>query len=270
MGVEDAFLTYSDLFGTGLSISMGQFQLCDPFYKRELRLTVEDLAILKAVPGQSTASLTYDRGLMLGYTVPGVNTGIIAEISNGNGLSMGGEEFIFDKDKYKNFLGYITQPLGDVAGIGFMGYAGKETIFSVFVDYNSDVRLFGPVLNLDFDQRLMINAQYIRRMDSWVFDPSASTFSRDNITQGGYFEAIFAPQRDMSKFYLTGLLNYVESDYAALDYMSATLNFNYVLRRNVRLLTEYTYLDGEEGTYRSDFFEICRSLARARLPWVLS
>ena len=53
----------------------------------------------------------------------------------------------------------------------------------------------------------------------------------------------------MSKFYLTAPLNLVDSDYSVLDYKSATLNFSYVLRRNVRLLAEYTYLDGESGNY---------------------
>ena len=249
VGVEDAFLTYSDLFGSGINISAGQFQLCDPFYKRELRLTVEDLAILTAVPGQSTASLTYDRGLMIDYSIPKLNTTIVGEVSNGNGLSIGGEEFIFDRDSYKNFTGIILQPLGKYINLGFMGYSGRERNFSGLNNYYSDVRLFGPILNLDFDQFFMVNIQYIKRMDSQVFDEDAASFIDDNVTQGGYIEAKYAPKGDMSKYYLTGLLNWVESDYEPLNYKSATLNFSYVLRRNVRLLAEYTYLDGEEGKY---------------------
>ena len=46
----------------------------------------------------------------------------------------------------------------------------------------------------------------------------------------------------MSKWYLTGLVNYVDSDLEDLDYTSATLHAGYLLRRNVRLVTEYTYL----------------------------
>ena len=249
VGVEDAFLTYSDLFGTGLNISAGQFQVCDPFYKRELRLTLEDIAILKAVPGQSTASLTYDRGVMLDYAIPKLNTSLVAEFVNGNGLSIGGEEFIFDKDTYKNIMGIISQPLGKFVNIGFMGYSGRERMFSGLSYYYSNVRLFGPILKLDFDQHLMVNAQYIRRMDSQVNGDGPADFLDDVVTQGGYVEAIYAPKGDMSKFYLTGLLNKVESDFSSLDYMSATLNFSYVLRRNVRLITEYTWLDSEEGKY---------------------
>jgi hypothetical protein len=65
-------------------------------------------------------------------------------------------------------------------------------------------------------------------------------------TQGGYLEAIYAPKGDISKLYFTGLLNWVESNMSTLNYKSATLNIGYLLRRNVRLVTEYTYLSGEE------------------------
>lgn len=249
VGVEDAFLTYSDLFGSGINISAGQFQLCDPFYKRELRLTIEDLAILTSVPGQSTASLTYDRGLMIDYSIPKLNTTLVGEVSNGNGLSIGGEEFIFDKDSYKNLTGILLQPLGKYINLGFMGYYGKERNYSGLNYYSSDVRLFGPILNLDFDQYFMVNFQYIKRMDSQVYDIDAAAFITDNVTQGAYLEARYAPKADMSKYYITGLLNWVDSDYEPLNYKSATLNFNYVLRRNVRLLAEYTYVDSEEGKF---------------------
>lgn len=246
VGIEDAFLTYSDLFGSGLNISAGQFQSCDPYYKRELRLTLEDLAILKAVPGQSTASLTYDRGVILDYSVPKLNTTIVGMIINGNGLSSGGEEFLFDKDTYKNLTGMISQPIGKGVNIGVMGYYGKERMYEGTNPYYSNVKIFGPILNLDFNQHLIVNIQYIRRSDSKVYDEEALLFSNDVVTQGGYLEAIFAPKGDNSKFYLTGLLNWVDSDYTQLNYKSATASLSYVLRRNVRLVSEYTYLSGEE------------------------
>ena len=36
-------------------------------------------------------------------------------------------------------------------------------------------------------------------------------------------------------------VKYVESDADGLDYRSATLHAGYLLRRNVRVVTEYTY-----------------------------
>jgi hypothetical protein len=45
----------------------------------------------------------------------------------------------------------------------------------------------------------------------------------------------------MSKWYMTGLVNLLDSDADDLDYRSATLHAGWLLRRNVRIVTEYTY-----------------------------
>jgi hypothetical protein len=37
-------------------------------------------------------------------------------------------------------------------------------------------------------------------------------------------------------------VNWVDSNLGALDYTSATLHAGYILRRNVRLVTEYTQI----------------------------
>ena len=55
------------------------------FFKRELRLTLEDYQIYRARPGLSQINLTYDRGIMLGYGLP-TKTDFVAEILNGNGI----------------------------------------------------------------------------------------------------------------------------------------------------------------------------------------
>ena len=57
VGVEDAFLMYRDLFGTGINIYLGQFQASDPLFKGELRYTLEGYRIYDSKPGQSQASL---------------------------------------------------------------------------------------------------------------------------------------------------------------------------------------------------------------------
>ena len=63
----------------------------------------------------------------------------------------------------------------------------------------------------------------------------------DVLTHGGFAEFIFSPKGDMSNWYLTLLGNWVDSDMDELDYSSATLHAGYLLRRNVRLVGEYTY-----------------------------
>ena len=44
----------------------------------------------------------------------------------------------------------------------------------------------------------------------------------------------------MSNWYLTGLVNLVDSYADELDYRSATIHAGYLLRRNVRIVSEYT------------------------------
>jgi hypothetical protein len=66
------------------------------------------------------------------------------------------------------------------------------------------------------------------------------------MTQGGFAELIYTPKGDMSKWYLTGLFNWVNSDLGDLDYKSATLHCGYILRRNVRLFSELTWISTEE------------------------
>jgi hypothetical protein len=69
----------------------------------------------------------------------------------------------------------------------------------------------------------------------------------DVATSGGFAEIIYAPKGDMSKWYLTGLVNWVESDLDYLDYSSATLHAGYLLRRNMRVVGEFTeVLSGEK------------------------
>jgi hypothetical protein len=41
-GVEDAYVHFNNLFGADFDLMVGQFQVSDPLFKRELRLTYED------------------------------------------------------------------------------------------------------------------------------------------------------------------------------------------------------------------------------------
>ena len=61
-GLEDAYLQYNGLFGSGVDVIVGQFQVSDPLFKRELRLERADYDIYKVHVGDSQTNLTYDRG----------------------------------------------------------------------------------------------------------------------------------------------------------------------------------------------------------------
>ena len=240
-GLEDAFLMYSDLFGSGINFFVGQFQVSDPLFKGELRLTLEPYMIYGVKPGDSSIDLKYDRGIMFDRSFS-TGTTLVGQIINGCGIGEADEGYLFDKDKYKNFMLRINQSLAENISLGFFGYTGKEVIIENAPDpYTNEVRMYGPDVSINVDGKLMVNMQYVWRTDSEIFNSATDLTLTDMKSNGGFAEVIYAPQADMSKWYLAGLFNYVKSDLDALDYTSATIHAGYILRRNVRLVTEYTY-----------------------------
>ena len=237
-GVEDAFLMYHDLFGTGINFYIGQFQVSDPLFKGELRYTLEPYMIYSSKPGNSRADLKYDRGIVLERDFS-TGTTLVGQIINGSGLGEAGEGFVFDRDKYKNFMVRLNQSLGKNLTIGLFGYAGKEDLPRFTESFINNIKMIGPDLTLNFADKFILNMQYVRRYDSDVL--SGIFMFDDIITEGGFAEVIFSPKGDLSNWYLTGLFNWVESDMNVLDYKSATLHAGYLVRRNLRVVSEYTY-----------------------------
>ena len=94
----------------------------------------------------------------------------------------------------------------------------------------------GPDLTLSYNDILELNIQYLRRNDDNPFGTNQK-FK----TQGSLGELIFMPEGDESSWYAVGLYNWVDSEQGSLDYRSASLNLGYLLRRNVRLVGEFTY-----------------------------
>ena len=235
-GIEDAFIMFNNLFDQDLDLYVGQFQVSDPLFKRELRLTFEDYQIYKAKAGYSNADLTYDRGLMLTY---GLETGtdLILEVLNGYGLSPANSFRNFDNDKYKNFLGRISQDITDNIRVGAFGYWGKEKLSDGLPgEFTNTINMYGPDVTITYENQLEFNFQYVFRQDEKPF-----RYTNTIDTKGAFGELIFTPKGDESKWYAVALYNWVDSDIRELNYESGTLSLGYLLKRNIRLISEYTY-----------------------------
>jgi hypothetical protein len=228
---------YHDLFKTGINFYIGQFQASDPLFKGELRYTLEGYKIYDTKPGNSKASLKYERGIILEKPFS-TGTTIHAQLLNGCGI----DEPLFDDDQYKTYMFRLSQAIGKKVTVGGFAYIGKETLQDTvqFQAYNNQIRMYGPDIKINFDDKFVLNAQYVYRTDSHVFDTEEGMNYEDIITRGGFVELIYSPKGDMSKWYLTGLFNWVGSDIDALDYTAATLHAGYLLRRNFRIVSEYT------------------------------
>lgn len=247
-GVEDAFLMFNDLFNSELDVYVGQFQVSDPLFKRELRLTLEDYNIYKVEPGGSNISLTYDRGLMLTYGFES-GTDLIVELVNGNGLSEANSYHLYDDDKYKCVVGRISQDVGDYVRVGGFGYFGKEG-----EPYANEVWYLGPDGTIALD-KVTINLQYLeRRDDNPGFTQAGETDDVDVETRGAFAELTYWPQGDQSRWYAVGLFNWVESDQRSLEYRSIAGHVGHLLRTSIRLVGEIRYdLEAEELRISSGF-----------------
>jgi hypothetical protein len=233
-GLEDAFIMFNDLLGD-LDVIVGQFQVSDPLFKGELRLTYENYRIYKSKPGLSGIDLTYDRGVMLTYGLKS-GTDLVLEVVNGSGIgdseaNPGGR---FDADRYKNVMGRVSQDIGESLRVGAFGYTGKEEgatgqVNSMWMA-GADLTWTSPKLEL--------NLQYVERRDD---NPFFQTEWPEIATRGGFAELIYLPRGDDSPWYGAGLFNWVDSDQDVLDYASATLHGGWMLRRNFRLVGEVTY-----------------------------
>lgn len=239
-GVEDAFLMYNDLFGIDFDIALGQFQVSDPLFKRELRLSLEDYVLYTSQIGTSGIDMKYDKGMMLTLGLDS-GTGITVEIVNGNGIGEARNR-VFDKDKYKNVLAKLSQGIGEFLTVGAFVYTGKEVLENNIASaITNKVLMWGPDISFTPTEKWTLNAQYLQRNDSEVFyNMNTAQTMADINTDGAMAELIFSPKGDQSDWYLLGLYNWVESDFDLADYHSATFHAGYLLRRNVRLAAEYT------------------------------
>lgn len=233
--IEDAWLMFNDLFGSKLDFTIGQFQVSDPVFKRELRLTRDDYYIYKVRPGLSNVDLTYDRGIMLNYGFES-GTDLTIEIVNGNGIGEGITN-VFDDDKYKNLVGRLSQDIGEHFRLGTLGYFGKEEKTITDIAYTNQLWMFGGDATISFDP-LELNLQYIERNDdNALFVDNKS----DAKTRGAFGELIFRPEGDASKWYGVAIFNWIESDFRELNLKQLGVHFGYMLRRNIRLVAEYSH-----------------------------
>lgn len=251
-GIEDAFLMFNNLFGSELDLYVGQFQVSDPLFKRELRLTFEDYLLYKNKVGDSRIDLTYDRGIMLTY---GFDTGtdIIVEVLNGTGIGEADGLKNFDFDKYKNFFGRISQDIGDVLRVGGFGYFGKEDLNDDSAGvFTNEVTMFGPDLTLAFDDKVEFNFQYVFRKDKQPLSPTV--LNEEIETKGMLAELLYMPDGDQSKWYAAALYNWQDSDLAGYEISKATCHLGWVLKTNIRLFGEFTYdLEYEFGQFGLGF-----------------
>lgn len=237
-GIEDAWVQISEAFGLPVDVTVGQFQLCDPIVKRELRLLRLEYDILTVRPRLSAVDLTYDRGLMLTWHAP-ADVEAILMVSNGNGIGPAAETF--DADKFKTVGLRLAREFGPVR-VGLFGSVGNarpdQAALAALAgaDQVNTTVYWGPDLRVDLGEWGQVAGQWLSRHDSNAAFDLANTGETN--TRGGWIEAVLTPQGANGRTAVTALYNRVTSDDQEADRESVALGLSWLLARNVRLVAE--------------------------------
>ena len=247
-GLEDAYLQFTDIGGSGVSVIAGQFQVSDPLFKRELRLEFEDYQPYRFRVGEARADLTYDRGFMALYS-PREGTDLSLQVVNGVGLTEGGDRRQFDIDDPKTVAARISQDAGPLR-LGAFVYAGREK----HDDTGNDILYFGPDATLAIGEKAELNVQYLRRRDDNPFF-LASAPDDETTVDAAFAELLLFPSGQMGRTTVTALFNWVDADAPVFtiggvglpddpdggmlrEYQFGALGLQYLYRRNVRFIGE--------------------------------
>ena len=241
-GIEDAFLYFNDIGGAPIDVQVGQFQVSDAMFKRELRLEFDDYAIYRARVGDAPQDLTYDRGISAMWDISKLT--LTGTAVNGNGKGPESENRQLDNDSPKNFFAHLNWPVLSDLRLGAMGYWGRQDVLPEGEE--SNVRNYLWMLGTDATislGALELNAQYVHRED----DNPVFTDGLVVQTDGGFLEAIY--RLPGGRWYLLSLYNYIYADQPLLDvglggpaeiqkYHTITGGAGWMWRRNLRGVLE--------------------------------
>ena len=258
-GLEDAYIQFTDVGHTGLSFIVGQFQVSDPIFKRELRLSYEDYQQYRVRVGEASPDLTYDRGVMAMYS-PWEGADWSVSVVNGHGLNTADVNRQFDANTPKNVVGRISQKFGPVR-IGGLGYSGIERS----AGFDNSLAVYGPDATVELGSIAVLNGQFLRRLDSNPFYGSCSTAAPcpgdvttpySTTVDAAFAEATIFPNGPTSRLYFTGSYNWVYSSRPVISlrlgeqasgpgylskYNVMSAGVHYWFLRNVRLMGELGY-----------------------------
>jgi hypothetical protein len=248
-GLEDAYVQFTDIGSTGINALIGQFQVSDPLFKRELRLQYEDYQPYRVRVGAARADLTYDRGVMLTWS-PWDEGDVALMLVNGQGLQEADENRQYDRDNAKSVGIRYSHGFGAVR-LGGFGYFGRER-----ADGETDrITVWGPDATVDLGA-LQINGQYLWRRDT---NPLLAPVATESTVHSALAEVLYGPFGTDGRWTVAGLYNWIDADAPIVSirmseaeprarYHSASAGLHYLLWRNLRLLGEAGYDIDQERT----------------------
>ena len=256
--IEDAWFRHDDLFGSGVGMQLGQFQISDLMFARETRMPFQDYMVYRM------AGITYDRGLLFDRSLGKFDFGL--GLVNGNGID---ENFninspgyrrpdkMFDNNSDKSIFGRIGTDIGPVS-LGLFGLSGEQANATGPAGLDSgnrdtDKRIVGVDISGDVQGKTYWYAQLLWNSWDGFLDKN-----EDYNWWGGFLGADYIPN-DFWAF--SALYNYADADdlsntdtiYEGIDINSLSLTASYYFMRNVKGIAEvnidFLGEDSRKGTY---------------------
>lgn len=243
--IEDAWFSYTDLGGTGINGMLGQFQVSDLMFPREVRLTFQDFYAYRA------AGITYDRGIILDRGLGPLDVAI--GLTNGNGIeenvtinSPGYKrpDHMFDNDSSKNLFGRIGATLGPV-NAGLFGLVGEQRSAAGFAGADTGSRdTDKSIYGLDFSGRIGAQAHWFAQLLWNYWDGFLDADPTVDYDWVGGFLGVDYIANDRWAFSL--LYNYADASdfddtdtvYEGIDINSISFGAAYFFMRNVKAVIE--------------------------------
>lgn len=259
--VEDAWFSHADVFGSGVGMQLGQFQLSDLMFPRETRLPFQDFMAYRM------AGITYDRGVLFHRGVGPLDLAL--GLVNGNGIT---DNFninspgyrrpdkMFDNDNSKTVFGRVGAGIGPV-NAGLFGASGKQRGVALgnagqtSSDRNTDKRVVGLDLSGDFGGHTYWYAQYLWNSWDGFLDTEPN---RDYRWSGGFAGVDYIPNE---RWAFSLLYNYADAGdlantdtiYEGIAMNSLSLTASYYFMRNIKGIAEvnvdFLDEDAKTGTY---------------------
>jgi hypothetical protein len=253
--LEDAWFRHDDAFGTGIGAQLGQFQISDLMFPREVRLTFQDFQVYRM------AGVTYDRGLILDREVGPFK--LAMGLVNGNGIE---ENFdlnspgyrrpdkLFDNDSGKVAFGRVGMDAGPIA-VGLFGLTGEQKSATGPVgadegERDTDKRVYG----VDLAGAVGTKTNWFAQLLVSEWDEFLDTVPGEDYRWTGGFAGIDYIHNDRWAF--SALYNAAEADdfddtgtiYEGIEINSLTLNASYYFMRNVKGVIELNvdFLDEDD------------------------
>ncbi|HEX6997199.1 MAG TPA: hypothetical protein VF322_03580 [Gammaproteobacteria bacterium] len=247
--IEDAWFRHGNLLGKGIGMQLGQFQVSDLMFPREVRLTFQDFYAYRA------AGITYDRGVLFDRAFGRIDVALGAV--NGNGINANFDidspgyrrpDALFDNDSRKSVFGRVAFPAGR-AEIGVFALDGEQRSASGFAGASAGARDTDKrILGLDVrgslpNGRAHWFAQWLRNdWDGFLdaapqrdFDWSAGFVGLDYVRNDRWSYSVLYNYADADDFEGTGTI------YEGIDMSSLTLNASYYFMRNLKTTFEVNF-----------------------------